>query len=638
MVHVLLFTQEPTYGSVSAADEVVPGPKAVDPVVDPDLDEAPDFTIAGTSAEFHYSHQIADGDGLAVLNWTHMAGTMLDFRAEPHKELPDCYDYVYLSQSFDWSYETLPEITFFSVRYSAVRTGDFNSSIGDIMFRLYAFLVDSSGNWIRIYHSYPPYTNITQQRGNYLDETGILDAFGGMIEDEFGNQEDPSDTLTLALVLAPTISFEASTAPEPWTYFNGSVEFHVTEIGITLVGPYGEDIELVSPKHNSTWSYQNESYYIHDLCLGRDDSVFLLGSMNTDFSNTMSATISRWTPSCYLTWNVSWRVEDLTGSYATSYDGIGNVYAAGMYVASAEDRGIFITKWTESGDMLWERKISSTESYSLMVSDVASEDGLVYLLYQNHTHTQQASHRAVWLQCWCDNGTALWQYELCNDYYDIGLSLEIGANGLQHILTLGRVWTVNGTDGVLWFKEGVFRGLSVDSDGSLLMIGMTPEMEALSLISLSPGGEVEWAERMPPLFEGRYTSSFFAFQLIASCPDGSIAVLSRYIWPAQARGGGYTTLDRFNSTGEHRTRRLLDVSSQGATSDICIGRNGLLYFVSSAVEPGSFNLYAYPYSDPIGSTIWNLPQMLGLAVTIVSLGVIAVVGVLWMRDRSLDKS
>ncbi|TFF67828.1 hypothetical protein EU520_01230 [Candidatus Thorarchaeota archaeon] len=612
-----------------AADEMTPGIVAVDPVEDPELDQAPDFVIEGTSDEFEGFHDTIEGDGVASLKWTHTAGNELEFRAEPHDDLPDCYDFVYFTETFDWPHETLPEQANLGIRYATIRTGDFNSTIGDVMFRVYVFLIDSSGNWVRIFRSFPPYTNMTIQRSAHVDEDEISRAFGGMIEDENGYQEDPSDSLVLAVALSPTITFQTYTTPGPWMYYNGMVEFKVTELGITVVGPYGEDIEMLTPRHNSTWAYQNETHLITDLCIGRDSSVYLTGGMLSDFSNDIQATLSKWTSSCYVTWNSSWRDGGTCLSRAVACDDLGGIYTAGDCYDYPESSGMFLIKWTESGDVAWVRRTFSSGSQNLNSRDLAvDQSGSIYLLYETRNNTDQGRSYGLGIQCWSSDGTLLWQIVNQTDFMNYYMRLEIGKNGVQHVVTNNLLWTINGTQGIVWTKDGYFRDFEVDSAGDIFLVGWTPEVDSASLVKVSSTGTTEWTNPIPPLFEGRYASSAFYDQMLAISPDQSIAVLSVSVNPSIR-----TVLDRFNSSGGHETRRLLDVESHQFVSEITLGDNGLVYCVGPSLVDGGFNLYAYSFADPTQTMPFSPFQILSLFITIGSIGVIAVVGVLWMREK-----
>ncbi|TFG04123.1 hypothetical protein EU538_12765 [Candidatus Thorarchaeota archaeon] len=624
---MMLFTQPPSGGVAYGAGEIVPGLAAVDPVDNPDLDQAPEFTIAGTSDEFYHSHQVDAGDGFATLNWTHHAGSELNLRSEPHENLPDCYDFVYFSLSFVWSYETLPLSATFGLKYSALRTGHFNSTIGSITFALYAFLIDSSGNWVRVYRSNPPYSGTMLQRTIRLDEEMIAAAFAGMTENEFGLQDDPSDLLTLALVLSPTIAIETYPPPE------GSVEFCVTEVGITVVGDYGERIEVITPKNNSTWIHDRETNSALDLVVAPDDSVFLAGVMYQNFTQEVFATLSRWTSSCYVTWNRSWRESDVCYATAVTCDSSSNVYVAGIYTGNSPYYSrVFLTKWTDSGDMSWARMLESSPSHQYYLLDVVCDDaGRSYILYQNSTQTDRETLSGPGIQCWSENGTLLWEQSYFTDFYEPARKLAIDEDHAQYILTGYSLIKTKGTDGIIWQKDGRFYDFSVDSDNSIVVLGYTLEtLEApkMALMEISPEGIVEWTTLIPLLFDGMYVASHFGSAQLSIAHDMSIAVLSISPDPTIS-----LVLDKFNSSGEHEERWLLNTAYLTYSTEIEIGSNGLVYLAFRTLDYSGFHLCAYAFSSSVASTGLNLYQVASISITVVSIGVIAVVGVMWLRHK-----
>jgi len=199
---------------------------------DPDFDQQPDVVINGSSGEFSTGYQAAtdESNSFVELIWSHTPNTALDFvGVDPDGNLPDYNDFVYVYQEFDWPHEKRPEIVEFKFNYSSYLTGDFvnRSLAGNLMFRVYVWAIDSSNNWVKIYESRESiYTDTYQTklaRPNYLQ---LKDIFDGMVEVE-GVQEDPEDTVKLAIGLAPTFRFENYSGTEPWTYFDGSVSIRV---------------------------------------------------------------------------------------------------------------------------------------------------------------------------------------------------------------------------------------------------------------------------------------------------------------------------------------------------------------------------------------------------------------------------
>ncbi len=192
----------------------------------------------GNHSYFTGSHHLSTGPGdenYVRLTWMHNSSDRprfnLPFNAS--SQMPDVRDFVYFTQSFDWPYERLPSDVNVSIRLRVHLSGDFaTKSDGGLMFKVYAWLIDSSGNWRMIYKSYPPYSNTDITRGMDLSWFDILEAWGGMVDNGNG-QEDPTDVLTLAVGLAPTKNMFLN-----WHDYDGSVSVDITHVSVYAYGPY----------------------------------------------------------------------------------------------------------------------------------------------------------------------------------------------------------------------------------------------------------------------------------------------------------------------------------------------------------------------------------------------------------------
>jgi ABC-type dipeptide/oligopeptide/nickel transport system permease subunit len=106
------------------------------------------------------------------------------------------------------------------------------------MFRIYVWLVDSSDQWTMVYESREAtYTEIILEKRISMNYLSIKDVFDGMITVN-GTQEDPSDTVTVRVGLAPTYRFEDYAGGAPWRDFSGSVIFQVTQLKMIAYGNY----------------------------------------------------------------------------------------------------------------------------------------------------------------------------------------------------------------------------------------------------------------------------------------------------------------------------------------------------------------------------------------------------------------
>ncbi|MHA2190352.1 MAG: hypothetical protein ACXAAP_08980 [Candidatus Thorarchaeota archaeon] len=174
----ILATHDPATNNKVAPNYLAPGWMSVfDPggvisdnyLENPDFLESPDFFVRGANSdEFSYLYHSASGEGdinHVNLTWTHDQEPMdYPLLPDPTGNMPDSSDFVYFTQSFIWPFEQMPSDVNASMEFATTLTGDFLNEEATLMFKVYIWLIDSSGNWRQIYSSYPPYLPVYQTR------------------------------------------------------------------------------------------------------------------------------------------------------------------------------------------------------------------------------------------------------------------------------------------------------------------------------------------------------------------------------------------------------------------------------------------------------------------------------------------
>ena len=206
----------------------------------------------GNESSFSGTHHLSSGSdpNYITLSWNHHAGDRPDFDL-PFKgetDMPDTEQFVYFTQTFPWDYDRMPNDVIVNFNFSTYLTGDFASNeMGELMFKVYVWLIDSSGNWRMIYKSFPPYTQTIQTRNIDLNFFDIKEAWGGMVANG-SSQEDPRDELTFAIGLAPTRTFFLY-----YNDFSGSVDVNIYWAQLYAYGDY-YGILGTTDKGGDAWS------------------------------------------------------------------------------------------------------------------------------------------------------------------------------------------------------------------------------------------------------------------------------------------------------------------------------------------------------------------------------------------------
>jgi len=204
---------------------------------------APVFYKNGSNQdEFDYLYHESTGDNdfnHVNLTWIHSNESM-SWRTppDPDDDLPASNDFIYFTQQFEWPYEAIPSDVNMTIDFAITQTGDFARLEGGLMFKVYVWLIDYSGNWRNVYRSYPLYSDSYRARQIDLSYLDIVEGWRGMAENATGWQEDLEDILTIAVGLVPTAVFHNYLGSTPEFEYTGSVTVSVKSISLVAFGSY----------------------------------------------------------------------------------------------------------------------------------------------------------------------------------------------------------------------------------------------------------------------------------------------------------------------------------------------------------------------------------------------------------------
>lgn len=316
------------------------------------FESAPEFHKNGTVDEFNSTYIVdSAGKGTVTLNWTHEAGTELN--RQNIFSYPECSDFIFFSYNISYPYETKPDEVIAHFDYRANLSGDFlEQEGGDMMFRIYIWIVDSSGNWNEVYTSSAPYTSSYETRVidfSYFDIVGIFD---GMIQTG-GIQEDPTDTLSLRIGIAPTSNFFSYLGEEPYMTYNGSVVLQTKSFQMIAYGDLGS--ELDKQTHIDMGNYSIDGYMpsYGDIASVENGSIYLSASIGNSETNKFNSIISKWTNTCQPVWQITHSGADSLYSSALCVDSLNNVYEIGTKT-SESSTVCELSKIDANGNIIYE--------------------------------------------------------------------------------------------------------------------------------------------------------------------------------------------------------------------------------------------------------------------------------------------
>ncbi len=628
---------------LGSEDTVVADVLVIDLLPDPTLQNPPEIIVEGSSGEFSHTH---DGNSVE-LTWSHTAGTSLNFRPEVVDGLPDCLDFIYLVQECDWPYNEIPSEVIYEITFNTTSTGSFlTETAGGLMFKLYIWLIDSSGTWTEIYESYPPYTYMTQSRGNRLSYFTTLFTFDGMIENEYGLQDDPADTLSFAVGLAPTTAFEyfEGDGTNPWQDYTGTVFFGLQSLKLTAFLQTENDPSLgISPIFNNTWSKNiNDVFpfplmagsatdWSNDVATSEDGSVYIVGKSSIPyeyFYQTRQQFAFQTLLKFDARTNLLWRKHLDNRSYGIAVCTDGEfVYTSGKIYNETGWFNTITAKYTSSGQLVW-TQIWDNGADEIGDSIAVAPDGTIFVcaITQNIKDPEPQSFTNSVLLKYSPAGELLSNLTLDIPYFE-GMS-EIRVTNTSLYIWEGHVSCRNHDGEILWSTFNPEHAFTVSKDGILYTARetFTEDAEYIYYFKWNSYGNITQVSNFSVVYDELYSERIQCGQ-IAVAPDGSLIGLVM----KESIDFGYVMV-KFNPDGELQWNKNIIGKFWGhwiPGVHLRVASSGLAYVVD--YWDSDIHINAYNIGD------YTIPGLLGGPMNIVLLGggiaIAAIVIIYWKRKQ-----
>jgi len=445
----------------------------------PLLDSSDDVVEMGNVNEFSHEYYYTGGNyGHLNLTWNHDSGTEIHTRSPFNAEMPDTMEFVYFKQTVEWEYNVMPLDVNITINYGIIRTRDFYAS--ELMFRVHVWLIDSSGDWREIYRSYPPYVN--GHIGSHsisLFGSDIWNAWDGMIEDDAGHQEDPSDELTFAIGLAPTDTFVNYYGGTPWLTYDGSVTLMVTHFNAWVLLKETLPEEMIQPLENKTWGSTDRNEQVLGIDVAPDGAIYTVGQDSpTDYTFAIedaNLILVKWDSQA----NVSWARS--AGNDSEMMVGI-DVAAYGSYVytvgykfgntTSTFEVDTVLIKWDSDGNKILER-ICDFGTVDAAFGADTGPDGSLYVVYivqeQSTPYTMEA-----YLSKFDSNLEMIWNASITDFFYISGQLIGVTNDGHVYTATANQIVKWDSDGNRIWFKNGSFICMSVAPNGYVYAVQAPP--------------------------------------------------------------------------------------------------------------------------------------------------------------------
>ena len=514
------------------------------------------------------------------------------------------------------------------------------------MFRIYVWLIDSSNNWIRIHYSSRPYETGSTLMPISLNALERRELWDGMIEDEYGLQEDPEDKVTIAIGLSPTRDFLEYEDSEPWREYNGEVTLTVRRLSLeVLVGKEGSKYEILPTVYNNTYTL-SDVMRCTGLALGNDGYVYTLGYLGFGDNETpmSSLVLTKWDSFTNLVWTRKWNSTHSALGKDITFDN-GFIYVAGWSWDSNDDPpSLHISKWDTSGNQIWEQKIDEYVGEKLTIGP----NGSIYVMggdFQlierwyidntgnNVTYTDM-QYKPSLLKL-NSNGELVWNrtWETWNPSNCEGWCLEVSSSG--DVFTFDRTnltkWNDEGT--VIWNEIIVWGGIEViNSEYAFQNIEVRDKFEITkyNISETSPHLRFDWEDYYNTTY-GSWVPNV-GYVATSLSPDNYAYIMWR-----EDRGSLYdysqddweVIISKYDLSGNRIWNHSLELGINDWISYMKIGNDGVIYCAGTDNQ-GSIILRIYYDPD---RNIPLIPESFALALYIIASILIIIVVVDYIRRK-----
>jgi len=623
----------PLFLSVSEGNNVsLAGFEFFELIEGPELPSVGDVVEMGSAGEFDYAYD-AEYRHLDLI-WDHTPGTEIHTRSPYDSDMPDTMEFIYFKQAVDWEHNVMPLDVNITIDYSIRRTGDFYTNF--LMYRAYVWLIDSSGDWTAIRTFVPSGVNGQSSSLVFsLGSTDIWHAWGGMIENDAGLQEDPSDELTFAVGLAPTADFVNYYGSTPWLTYDGSVILTITHFEAWVLLRETLPEEMIYPLENKTWGSTDRNEMVMGIDVAPDGAIYTVGQdapadiMIMPQENNLI--LVKWDAQA----NVSWArsagndSEVMVGIEVATYGSY--VYTVGYEFVNTTptfEVDTVLIKWDSDGNKILERVYDFGTVDAAFGADTGPDGSLyvVYIIQDLESYIMES-----YLGKFDSNLEMIWNASLTDLLYMSGQLVGVTNEG--YIYTSGTnlmsKWDSDGNR--VWFKNGTFICMSVAPNGYVYAV-QVPSMSGYPVVQQEPR-LIVWQTDKEPItnvslaitFSDLYREEFIPGALTTAA-DGNA-----YFWFYVAYDGGITHyLAKYDIYGNQIWNRTMSDDIYPAYYGFSSGlmdcdSSGRIYMASTSnpylySEGYNMDLRLLVYLDPSYSGWWFFNVPLGDVTSIALYG------------------
>ncbi len=522
---------------------------------DPHLAEPQTIVDEGLSSSFIANYEppsSGKNDSRLYLTWNHTIGAPLDFKSDDELDsnLPECNDFIYFEQEFEWTLNRIPQRVDVGVTTGITTTGNF--SLTSEFYKWYVWLIDSSDNFIEIHESHQSHHSYLLYESYRLDYSELVGAWGGMIEDTNGFQEDPTDILRFAIGLAPTLAFMNYT-----NMYEGTVQLTISDVSLIW---YSDSLYnyLMEPTYSYRESVSTPYRSIYDIEIAPSGAVYAVAVPDYQYLE-YSSIIMKLDSELNLIWKKT--IPTRYGSSAVALEfAQGRIYSVGIAIDPNGLDKMILNAWDSAGDLI----INKTYQFNFQCTPydiVYSPDGALYITgtWYNWTLSEPSGFILK-----CDlSGKLLW-YQLAG-YYDRGYEMVAAKNGTVYVRSLYSTISAWSPEGYKLWNGTYLLGNSIAIDRNDDLYITLDYFGGEVVYKLDSNGTQIWNSTWGS--NDRYEFSFHAYPrgiVTAASGQSYVVVTNGYYDPFIVKrevNGSISNIWRWNIYGWSFTRHPIEIGN-----------------------------------------------------------------------------
>ncbi|MHA1908799.1 MAG: hypothetical protein ACW98Y_15975 [Candidatus Thorarchaeota archaeon] len=473
-----------------------------------DLEQPVDFGISGDSGEFSFSQN--QSDGRVTLNWTHTAGTELEYDLTTER----CLDFAYFSLEFPWNYTVTPTSSNLSLSYHINAMSDWG--IMGPMYEIWTWLVHPNGTWMHLNDIWNSnFYGIEDEdytSSRILGEWATEEVFQGLIE------SGPGDTSRLLIGLVPTWSFYLLSHTSEGRLYNGSVLISFQKVSMKLLYRTDNDFPTpAEPLYERSWKQGDYDFY-YSSCITPDGYTYLLATY--DISNIQYSpngiSLTKLNPKADVVWRKTWNGSDTVFWEDVAFHN-NMVYLLGSSQVQNGGSDVNLTAIDWNGDFGWS-KIYDYDYYDNPRGMEITDEGAIYVGCSSYDEWDHESDHLIKLSL---DGSVIWESEFgLYDWHEI-IDLDISSEGQIYTQTSQQIiqWNENGVQH--WTLRGDnTEQMFILDDGSVLTTHLSYNGRR-NLTKHTSDGELEWSQ----ILSFRYSEGWNEISWLQSMTQGSDGII-----------------------------------------------------------------------------------------------------------------